>query len=68
MNDYRKKVPEERKLSAREAVTLYGDQWRLLGNTAYNWSDTMTPDNYDFYNMTRMERGQTGRVRTWDLQ
>ena len=68
MNDFRKKVPPERKLSAREAVTLYGDSWRLLGNTTYNWIDTMTHDALEYYTILRMERGQEGRVRTWDCR
>lgn len=62
MNDYRKKVPPEPKRSAREAVTLFGDDWRLLGNTAYKWIDTMRPDTFDAIAMRQMERGERGRV------
>ena len=63
MNDYRKKVTPERKLSAREAVTRFGDDWRLLGNTVYDWKDTMTPDKFDAVAMVYMERGEWGRIQ-----
>lgn len=64
MNEYRKKVPPpDPKRSAREAVTLFGDDWRLLGNTVYSWRDTMTPDQFDAVAMRYMERGEWGRIR-----
>ena len=67
----RKDGPKNPPMTIREAVTRYGDDWRLMMPHLHfihrEHMECETQDKWEFMDMVAMERGEKSRIKTGDL-